>query len=147
MTNAELQLLSFVITQGVLKVKKVLWSLSAAILLSGLASAEAWANPQHERMRRCSQEAKEKTLKGDERKQFMSGCLKGKHPPGAATAATAVGDKAKGSVVKSQPTAVADASASAPEQKARAKECNQAATEKTLKGAERKSFISACMKG
>lgn len=127
--------------------KNVLLSLTAAILLSGLTSAEAWANPQHERMKRCSQEAKEKTLKGDERKQFMSTCLKGKHTPSAPMASTAGSEKAKGGAPNSTAAAVADAGPSATGQKARAKECNQAATEKTLKGAERKSFISACMKG
>jgi hypothetical protein len=31
---------------------------------------------QQDRMRHCSQEAKEKELKGDERRTFMSGCLR-----------------------------------------------------------------------
>jgi len=32
--------------------------------------------PQQNRMRACNKEAKEKKLKGVERKKFMSGCLK-----------------------------------------------------------------------
>ena len=32
--------------------------------------------PQQQRMRACNKEAKEKKLKGAERKKFMSGCLK-----------------------------------------------------------------------
>ncbi|HUX24685.1 MAG TPA: PsiF family protein [Burkholderiales bacterium] len=32
--------------------------------------------PQQSRMRACNKEAKEKKLKGAERKKFMSGCLK-----------------------------------------------------------------------
>jgi hypothetical protein len=32
---------------------------------------------QSEKMKQCNQEAKEKKLKGDERKTFMSGCLRG----------------------------------------------------------------------
>ena len=32
---------------------------------------------QQEKMKNCNKEAKEKALKGDERKKFMSGCLKG----------------------------------------------------------------------
>jgi hypothetical protein len=32
---------------------------------------------QQDRMRRCNATAKEKTLKGDERKAYMSACLKG----------------------------------------------------------------------
>lgn len=35
---------------------------------------------QQERMKSCNVEAKEKALKGDERKQFMSGCLSSKAP-------------------------------------------------------------------
>jgi len=31
---------------------------------------------QQDRMRRCNAEAKEKSLKGDERRAFMSACLK-----------------------------------------------------------------------
>lgn len=30
---------------------------------------------QHDRMRSCSKEAKDKSMKGDERKKFMSECL------------------------------------------------------------------------
>ena len=32
---------------------------------------------QQERMKSCTKEAGDKNLKGDERKKFMSGCLKG----------------------------------------------------------------------
>ncbi|MBT0963146.1 PsiF family protein [Denitromonas iodatirespirans] len=35
----------------------------------------ALANPQHDRMRNCNKTAKEKALKGDERKAFMKTCL------------------------------------------------------------------------
>lgn len=38
------------------------------------------ANPrtsQQDRMRTCNRDAKERQLKGDERRRFMSGCLKG----------------------------------------------------------------------
>lgn len=38
----------------------------------------ALANPQHDRMRNCNKTAKEKALKGDERKAFMKTCLSGK---------------------------------------------------------------------
>ena len=33
--------------------------------------------PQQSKMRACNKEAKEKKLKGEERKKFMSACLKG----------------------------------------------------------------------
>jgi hypothetical protein len=32
---------------------------------------------QQERMKDCNKQASDKKLKGDERKKFMSGCLKG----------------------------------------------------------------------
>jgi hypothetical protein len=38
---------------------------------------------QPNRMKRCNEEAKKKALKGDERRGFMSTCLKGE-PPGPA---------------------------------------------------------------
>jgi hypothetical protein len=34
------------------------------------------AESQQDRMRRCAHEAKEKELKGDERREFMSACLR-----------------------------------------------------------------------
>ncbi len=34
-------------------------------------------SPQQSKMRACNKEAKEKKLKGEERKKFMSACLKG----------------------------------------------------------------------
>lgn len=36
----------------------------------------AWAGPQQEKMKTCNADAKTKELKGDERKAFMSDCLK-----------------------------------------------------------------------
>jgi hypothetical protein len=37
---------------------------------------------QREKMKACNAEAGQKELKGEERKKFMSGCLKGTTPPG-----------------------------------------------------------------
>ncbi|MBB5202924.1 hypothetical protein HNQ51_000217 [Inhella inkyongensis] len=56
------------------------------VLLSlslGLSTA-ALAGPQQEKMKHCNATAKEKSLAGDERKAFMSDCLKAK-PEAAAT--------------------------------------------------------------
>lgn len=55
----------------------------ALVLLQPLTSQ---ANPQHDRMRNCNKTAKEKTLKGDERKAFMKTCLSGRHADTAALA-------------------------------------------------------------
>src|SRR5437763_6185409 len=73
---------------------------------------------QQERMKDCNARAGDK--KGDERKKFMSGCLKGE---GGA-----------------EPTAAQKA------QQERMTACNKQATEKKLKGGERKTFMSSCLK-
>lgn len=51
--------------------------LSILLMVSVATAAEPKANPQQERMKACSGEAGEKKLAGDERKAFMSTCLKG----------------------------------------------------------------------
>ncbi|HBP1512340.1 TPA: phosphate starvation-inducible protein, partial [Pseudomonas aeruginosa] len=61
-------------------------------------------------------DASAKSLKGDERKAFMSSCLKA---GGSAKAAT---------------------------QQEKMKTCNADATAKALKGDERKAFMSTCLK-
>lgn len=71
---------------------------------------------QQERMKDCNAKAADR--KGDERKNFMSACLKGE-----------------------------TASAAQTKQQARMKDCNKQAGDKKLKGDERKSFMSACLKG
>lgn len=73
---------------------------------------------QQERMKDCNAKAADK--KGDERKKFMSACLKG-------------GSGA-------EPTAAQKA------QHERMTACNKQATEKKLKGGERKTFMSGCLK-
>jgi hypothetical protein len=95
--------------------------LSAALLL--VSSTAAIAGPQQEKMKACNAEAKEKALKGDERRSFMSGCL------------------SSGSAAK--PTLTADEASALKERK---KQCRTEATDKALKGEERKSFIAECVK-
>ena len=110
--------------------KTILSAVAATLALAALAPVDALAGPQQERMKRCSQEAREKTMKGEERKQFMSGCLKGKHEAAPATAAA----DGKGG------TPVAQA------ELAKKKTCNRTATEQDLKGAKRKAFIEECLR-
>jgi hypothetical protein len=95
----------------------------------GLAHAADDAKPmtQQERMKACNKDATGK--KGDERKQFMSACLKGK----AADAAPAAGA-----------APAADAASKPMTQKDKMKACNKDATGK--KGDERKQFMSECLK-
>ncbi|MBK5914040.1 PsiF family protein [Rhodocyclus purpureus] len=111
--------------------KALITSLSLVVgLIAGPAFAadEAKKDPspaqqaQQERMRNCNKEAGEKSLGGDERKQFMKDCLAGKtasQKPEAAPPAT-------------------------PQEKM--KVCNKDASEKELKGDERKKFMSECLK-
>jgi hypothetical protein len=75
--------------------------------------------PQQQRMKDCNAQAADK--KGDERKAFMSTCLKGESPAAEP--------------VKPQT------------QQEKMKTCNADATTKGLKGDERKAFMSTCLKG
>ncbi len=72
---------------------------------------------QQERMKACNDKAGDK--KGDERKKFMSACLKGGSAPSAAQK----------------------------EQQSRMKDCNKQASDKKLNGDDRKKFMSTCLKG
>ena len=73
---------------------------------------------QRERMSACADKAGER--KGDERKKFMSSCLKGEDPT---------------------------ASPKQKDQQNKMKTCNKDAADKNLKGDERKKFMSECLKG
>ncbi len=77
---------------------------------------------QQERMKSCNKDAKDKALKGDERKAFMSNCLSGKTESAAPAAEPAT-------------------------QQNKMKTCNKEAGDKALKGDERKKFMSDCLKG
>ncbi|ATE61412.1 PsiF family protein [Thauera sinica] len=125
--------------------KKLISALAATCALAVLAPADALAGPQQERMKRCSQEAREQALKGDARRQFMSTCLRGKHEQagaGEVPASAAAGGKA------AKAGAGGQADSDAPSGRAGAakrKACNQAATEQSLSGAKRKTFIAECL--
>jgi len=73
---------------------------------------------QQARMRECAQQSAGRT--GEERNKYMSACL------------------------KAQAAAPADERKLA--QQARMKSCSKEASEKKLKGAERKSYMSGCLK-
>ncbi len=92
--------------------------LSASILFPGTASAGA----QQDRMRACNKEAKEKTLKGDERSSFMSQCLSA--------------GKSAGKEENKDKTVLTE----------RRRQCRADARDKSLKGDERKAFIADCVK-
>lgn len=142
---------------------KTLHALLVSLAFVVLAPADALANPQHERMKRCNAEAREQALKGDERKAFMSTCLKGRHDatadapvqaPAAAAPLAAPAAQAPAPAVAAAPepaavpvAAPAPARAAAGTASDKRKACNQAATEQSLSGAKRKAFIAECAKG
>ena len=92
--------------------------LRVPLLLLGLllCSQGFAATAQQNKMTTCNAEASTKTLKGDERKAFMSNCLKAK-PAAAATT-----------------------------QQEKMKTCNATAGTQALKGDARKAFMSDCLK-
>ncbi|ANI58135.1 hypothetical protein ABH908_000983 [Pseudomonas frederiksbergensis] len=96
--------------------------LRAPLLMIGLllCSQGFAATAQQNKMTTCNAEATAKSLKGDERKAFMSTCLK------AAPAA--------------------DAAKPMTPQQEKMKTCNADATTKGLKGDARKAFMSECLK-
>lgn len=85
------------------------------------AKDEKAPTPQQERMHACNKEASDKGLKADERKKFMSQCLKGE----------AAAAPAKKELTPQQQRMVA---------------CNKEAKEKNMAGPERKKFMSECLK-
>ena len=92
----------------------------ATSLLFMTAANAAEKTPQQQRMTTCNQQATAKALKGDERKSFMSSCLKGG-------------------------SAQSDGKSLTPQQQ-KMRECNATATQQSLKGDDRKKFMSACLK-
>ncbi|KAF1029508.1 MAG: Phosphate starvation-inducible protein PsiF [Pseudomonas sp.] len=97
--------------------------LRTALLMTGLllCSQGFAATAQQNKMTSCNADATTKALKGDERKAFMSNCLK------ATPAAN-------------------DAKTLTPQQQ-KMKDCNATAKTKALTGDARKTFMSTCLKG
>ncbi len=87
-------------------------------------AAQEHANPstQREKFAACAHDSK--GLKGDERREFMSDCLK-KHPDGAAASHDMLGDAAG---------------------QGRLAPCNAEADRRKLHGDERRGFLDACLK-
>jgi hypothetical protein len=110
------------------------FSASAALLAAVLCAGSAFAadtapaktlTPQQQKMKDCNAQATDK--KGDERKAFMSQCLKG----GAAAA----------------PAAAPAAPAKPITQQQKMKNCNVNANSQKLEGGARKTYMSTCLKG
>ncbi len=99
--------------------------LIALACLGFFVATSAFAGSQQEKMKGCNVEAK--GMKGEERRAFMSKCLK------------------KDYVLKSDAGAKAAAAAPAKQQD-KMKTCNADAKSKALKGDERKAFMKECLK-
>lgn len=91
-----------------------------------------------EKMKGCNKEAT--GMKGDERKAFMSKCLKKDYVLKA--------DAAPEAKAEAKPAASAAVPTAAPvKQQDKMKSCNADAKAKALAGDERKKFMSSCLKG
>ncbi len=107
--------------------KNIIVLISLALLaMPVLAETE-----QQGKMKTCNADAAKKELKGDERKAFMKQCLSAKAEAKPETAAT--------------PEAKEEKKAMTPQQE-KMKSCNADASAKSLKGDERKKFMSQCLK-
>jgi psiF repeat-containing protein len=116
----------------------MLGALAGVLLLIGLAFAadETKArSPQAERMTKCNAEARDKKLAGDERRQFMSECLKGH---------TSSGEPASQAGKASQRKSVEGEAHGAQTEKMRT--CNQEAATRKLQGDDRRHFMSECLR-
>jgi hypothetical protein len=112
-----------------------LGALVSILLVAGSAAGadekKEHATPQAQRMTECNAQARDRHLSGDERRHFMSDCLK------AQPAAAARSEK----TAKSRP---ADGEHGG--QGGKMKACNQEAAGKNLHGDERRQFMSQCLK-
>ena len=103
-----------------MKLKLVATLLFGLVFMAGASAAEKTLTPQQQKMSVRNKQASSKSLKGDERKTFMSNCLK--------KDATTQNGKALTS------------------QQQKMRECNSQATQQSLKGNDRSKFMSACLK-
>ena len=104
---------------------------SGTALAAGTTPAAKPMTTQQQRMVDCNHQATGKT--GDERKTFMSTCLKGDTASAAAPAA--------------MPAAATTTASAGTTQQEKMKTCSADAKAKALKGAARKSYMSSCLKG
>ena len=101
-------------------IRKLLIAACLVLPVAAMAADEKKMTPQQQKMGMCNKEAGDKKLAGDDRKKFMSDCLKADH-------AAAAGEK------KMTP------------QQQKMASCNKEAADK--KGDERKQFMATCLKG
>ncbi len=113
----------------------------AAAMLFAASSPVLADTAQQSRMKDCSAQAKGK--KGAERKDFMKSCLSGSAAAAPAAAAPAAAPAAEAKAPAS-PSGMSKSGKPLTAQQQKMKECNVQA--KGMKGAERKKFMSGCLK-
>jgi hypothetical protein len=110
--------------------------------------------PQQQKMSDCSKDAHAKSLKGDEYKTYMSTCMKGTGTPAAAgttatktpaATATPAADAKPADASKTKSDPFVGTGAANPQQQ-KMKTCAADAKTKGLKGADRRTFMSTCLK-
>lgn len=106
-----------------------LMSGSGALLAQEMSKSGKPLTAQQSKMKACNAEATTKSLKGPERKTFMSTCLKADSGAAAPTQAAAAPMSAKET------------------QQQKMKTCNAEAKTESLKGAARKAFMKTCLSG
>ena len=102
-----------------MKITFLVTLLFGLVFVAAVSAADKTLTPQQQKMSACNTEASSKSLKGDERKTFMSNCLK-KDAPAAGKTLT-------------------------PQQQ-KMSACSKEASSKSLKGDDRNKFMSTCLK-
>ena len=110
---------------------------SGALFAQDMSKTGKPMTAQQEKMKACNADATKQSLKGPERKTFMSTCLKGHTAMAAAPAAM----PAAAAPMASKPVSTKTA------QQEKMKTCNASAKTEALKGAARKAFMKTCLSG
>ena len=117
--------------------KKIIVLLGLAMLaMPVLAETE-----QQGKMKTCNADAAKKELKGEERKAYMKQCLSAKVEANKVEA-----NKAEAKPETAATPAAKEEKKSMTPQQEKMKTCNADASAKSLKGDERKKFMSQCLK-
>ena len=145
-------------------VTSLAFALAATLSASAFAADKAPADkltPQQQKLSDCAKDAHAKNLKGDEYKSYMSTCTKGSGtaaktasstttaPP---TNQTAAGDVTTSTTAADKKTAQSSTgspwvAASSNPQQQKMKTCATDAKAKGLKGNDRRTYMSTCLKG
>jgi hypothetical protein len=129
---------------------KTLPLLFALLVSAGIAqaadapapAADKQLTPQQQRMADCNKQAGDK--KGPDRRDFMRQCMHGNKPAPAAAAPVTPAVPATPAAPAKPEAKPADAPKMS--QQDRMRDCNKQASEKGVKGPDRRAFMSDCLK-